>query len=79
MIHYWKLKLKFQQPHDQYFLSYVKKTTGGVKLTPPPAGRGLKNFNLNEILNILGNIDNTNKTDHILKIPDLREFCGYCF
>ena len=23
--------------------------------------------------------DRTNKADHILEIPGLREFCGYCF
>ena len=27
---------------DQYFLSYVKKTTGGGQIDPPPAGIGLK-------------------------------------
>ena len=32
---------KISTASDQYFLSYVKKTTGGVKLTPPPAGIGL--------------------------------------
>ena len=32
---------KFQQPQTNTFLSYVKKTTGGVKFPPPPAGIGL--------------------------------------
>ena len=33
---------KISTASDQYFLSYVKKTTGGgVKLTPHPAGIGL--------------------------------------
>ena len=27
---------------DQYFLSYVKKTTDGGQFDPPPAGIGLK-------------------------------------
>ena len=35
--------------------------------------------NLNEILNISGNIESTEKADHTLKIPELGEFCGYCF
>ena len=29
---------KMSTASNQYFLSYVKKTTGGVKLTPPPVG-----------------------------------------
>ena len=34
---------KISTASDQYFLSYVKKKLqGGVKLTPPPAGIGLK-------------------------------------
>ena len=28
---------KISTASDPYFLSYVKKTTGGVKLTPPPS------------------------------------------
>ena len=36
---------KISTASDQYFLSHVKKTTGGVKLTPPPpAGIGLRDF-----------------------------------
>ena len=34
---------KISTASDQYFLSYVKKLRGGVKLTPPPAGIGLSN------------------------------------
>jgi len=30
-----KKSQKISTASDQYFLSYVKKTTGGVKLTPP--------------------------------------------
>ena len=33
----------------------------------------------NEILNISENIGSTKKADHILEIPGLEEFCGYCF
>ena len=29
---------------DQYFLSYVKKTTGGGQIDPPPAGIGLSDI-----------------------------------
>ena len=46
---------KISTASDQYFLSYVKKTTGGVKLTPPPAGIGLNEYLWNEddIANLL--------------------------
>ena len=30
---------------------------------------------MNEILNISGNINSTKKTDHIMEMPGLREFC----
>ena len=33
---------------------------------------------MNEILNISGNIDKTQKADHILEMAGLGEFCGYC-
>ena len=33
---------KISTASDQYFLSYVKKTTGGGQIDPPPAGIGLK-------------------------------------
>ena len=35
--------------------------------------------NLNEILNISGNIDIANKADHILEMSRLEEFGDYCF
>ena len=35
---------KISTASDQYFLSYVKKLQGVVKLTPPPAGIGLKHL-----------------------------------
>ena len=34
-----KKSQKISTASDQYFLSYVKKTTGGVKLTPPSRNR----------------------------------------
>ena len=34
-------KSKISTASDQYFLSYVKKTTGGGQIDPPPAGIGL--------------------------------------
>jgi len=40
---------------DQYFLSYVKKTTGGGANSPPPAGIGLTTYlikNHNYILHL---------------------------
>ena len=33
--------------------------------------------NLNEILHISGNIENTKKADHILEMAGLGEFCEY--
>ena len=43
-----KKSQKISTASDQYFLSYVKKTTGrGVKLTRPPAGIGLKEVQIN--------------------------------
>jgi len=38
-----------------------------------------KKKNLNQLLNIFGNIESTKKTDQILEIPELGEFCEYCF
>ena len=37
-----KKSQKMSTASDQYFLSYVKKTTGGGQIDPPPAGIGLK-------------------------------------
>ena len=36
-----KKSQKISTASDQYFLSYVKKTTGGGQIDPPPAGIGL--------------------------------------
>ena len=43
---------KISSASDQYFLSYVKKTTGGVKLTPPRRNRGkwLENLSLWQVV-----------------------------
>ena len=42
-----KKSQKISTASDHYFLSYVKKTTGGVvKLTPPPAGIGLNKITI---------------------------------
>ena len=38
---------------DQYFLSYVKKTTGGGQIDPPPGGIGL---NITKVFIYLQNI-----------------------
>ena len=44
-----KKSQKISTASDQYFLSYIKKTTGGgVKLTPLPAETGFKSTDLSQ-------------------------------
>ena len=37
-----KISQKISRASDQYFLSYVKKTTGGGQIDPPPSGNRVK-------------------------------------
>ena len=39
-----KKSQKISTASDQYYFSYVKKTTGGGQIAPPPAGIGLNSY-----------------------------------